>query len=68
MKSNHVVVVFFALVGAFLTSDFASAQSPSPASSSGKKPNIVVFMGDDVGWFNLSCKKVDAVVKAQAGQ
>jgi arylsulfatase A-like enzyme len=21
----------------------------------GKKPNIVVFMGDDVGWFNLSC-------------
>jgi arylsulfatase A-like enzyme len=20
-----------------------------------KKPNIVVFMGDDVGWFNLSC-------------
>ncbi len=20
-----------------------------------KKPNIVVIMGDDVGWFNLSC-------------
>jgi arylsulfatase len=35
----------------------AQAQdSPTPSSgAAGKKPNIVVFMGDDVGWFNLSC-------------
>src|SRR5215510_14953505 len=25
------------------------------ASGQTKKPNIVVIMGDDVGWFNLSC-------------
>src|SRR5215468_561111 len=25
------------------------------AQAAEKKPNIVVFMGDDVGWFNLSC-------------
>jgi len=25
------------------------------AQAADKKPNIVVFMGDDVGWFNLSC-------------
>jgi arylsulfatase len=29
-----------------------SAQSPSP--SSGKKPNILVIMGDDIGWYNTS--------------
>jgi arylsulfatase len=27
--------------------------APSPASAQGKKPNILVIMGDDVGWFNL---------------
>ena len=30
-----------------------NAQSPAP--SSGKKPNILVIMGDDIGWFNPSC-------------
>ena len=27
--------------------------APLPASAQGKKPNILVIMGDDVGWFNL---------------
>src|SRR5512132_2180881 len=31
----------------------ANAQSPTPSSL--KKPNILVIMGDDIGWFNLSC-------------
>jgi hypothetical protein len=31
----------------------ANAQSPTP--SSPKKPNILVIMGDDIGWFNPSC-------------
>src|SRR4029077_16365294 len=26
-----------------------------PVHAQTKKPNIVVIMGDDVGWFNLSC-------------
>ncbi len=32
----------------------APAQTPQPApASSGKRPNILVIMGDDVGWFNV---------------
>ena len=27
--------------------------APSPTFAQGKKPNILVIMGDDVGWFNL---------------
>src|SRR5436190_17392204 len=27
----------------------------APASAQGEKPNIVFIMGDDIGWFNLSC-------------
>jgi hypothetical protein len=30
----------------------ANAQSPAPAA--GKKPNILVIMGDDIGWYNPS--------------
>ena len=33
----------------------AQAQQPasSPATSSGEKPNIIVIMGDDIGWSNV---------------
>ena len=31
----------------------AQAQTPQPASA-GRKPNILVIMGDDIGWFNPS--------------
>jgi arylsulfatase A-like enzyme len=31
----------------------AQAQQP-PAASSGRKPNILMIMGDDIGWFNVS--------------
>ena len=35
---------------------FAQAKQSSPATSStDKKPNILVIMGDDIGWFNPSC-------------
>jgi arylsulfatase len=30
------------------------AQAPTPASSSGRKPNILMIMADDIGWFNVS--------------
>jgi arylsulfatase A-like enzyme len=32
----------------------ATAQQPAPAGGAGKKPNILVIMGDDIGWFNPS--------------
>jgi arylsulfatase A-like enzyme len=31
----------------------AQAQQPAPAPAAGSKPNIVVIMGDDIGWFNI---------------
>ena len=27
----------------------------APVSAQGQKPNVVFIMGDDIGWFNLSC-------------
>jgi arylsulfatase len=30
-------------------------QVPAPTLRPGQKPNIVVIMGDDIGWFNLGC-------------
>jgi arylsulfatase len=35
----------------------AAAQQPGTAAQTGaqKKPNILVIMGDDIGWFNPSC-------------
>ena len=40
------------LVAAALLLVLGSAVSP-PASAEDKKPNILVIMGDDVGWFNI---------------
>ncbi len=50
MKSGRM------LVAATTVSMFAlAAAAPAEAQQAGKKPNIVFIMGDDVGWFNLSC-------------
>jgi arylsulfatase A-like enzyme len=40
----------------FAQADFEVAQAggaKKPAAGSGKKPNIVFIMGDDIGWFNI---------------
>ena len=43
-----------ALLGAGLSIQAAESEaSPSPAGQPAKKPNILVIMGDDVGWFNI---------------
>ena len=68
MKYEHlraVGPVAVTVLGALLCASCATAQPTggntaqnqpaSSGSSSGKKPNILVIMGDDVGWFNLSC-------------
>ena len=31
----------------------AATAAPKPTANSGAKPNIVVIMGDDIGWFNI---------------
>ena len=43
-----------ALIAAALCAALVAYLAPS-ASAQDKAPNIVVIMGDDVGWFNLSC-------------
>jgi arylsulfatase A-like enzyme len=35
------------------TAQVALVQAQAPASPSGRKPNILVIMSDDVGWFNI---------------
>ena len=46
-------LIFAALSLALMCILAANAQSPAP--SSPNKPNILVIMGDDIGWFNPSC-------------
>ena len=40
-------------LSAFGLADSAHAQQSSTTLSNGQKPNIVVVMGDDIGWFNI---------------
>jgi arylsulfatase A-like enzyme len=51
MKTNYIrtALLLVALIGSIASS---FAQSPTPAT--GKKPNILVIMGDDIGWYNPS--------------
>jgi arylsulfatase A-like enzyme len=39
---------------AVAVSSVALAASPAAAQTAGKKPNILMIMGDDIGWFNPS--------------
>ncbi len=40
-------------LGALALSSFLLASGAVPAAAQAKKPNILVIMGDDVGWFNI---------------
>jgi arylsulfatase A-like enzyme len=46
MKTDRVLVVFLGLFAIVLW-------TATPALAQDKKPNILVIMGDDIGWFNL---------------
>src|SRR5512140_1103887 len=62
MRKRHIPLLFSvaALVGLILAllasrsePALAQAASAAPAAAGQKKPNIVVIMGDDIGWFNI---------------
>jgi arylsulfatase len=44
------------VLGSVTPTNVAQAQQPAPATASGggRKPNILMIMGDDIGWFNVS--------------
>jgi arylsulfatase A-like enzyme len=46
MKADRVLMVFLVLSAIVL-------RTAAPAIAQDKKPNILVIMGDDIGWFNL---------------
>jgi arylsulfatase len=52
LLSGSSLVAASALSAVGLTSS-AQAQQPATAPATGQKPNIVVVMGDDIGWFNI---------------
>jgi len=44
MRRKHITAVLGLALGLFVSADQARAQA---------KPNIIVIMGDDIGWFNI---------------
>jgi arylsulfatase A-like enzyme len=53
MKWSHFVPYCFALCIAGASLSSAEVPTPTPPPAPAKKPNILVIMGDDVGWFNI---------------
>jgi hypothetical protein len=55
---RNILLGSSALVAAATMTSGALAQAqkaaPAPASSSGRKPNILMITADDIGWFNVS--------------
>ena len=54
MKTKPILRILTLLGLAVFLTTASRAQSPAPAASSGKKPNILVIWGDDIGWYNPS--------------
>ena len=55
LGSSALVAVATIASGALAqTQKVAPAAAPAPASSSSRKPNILMIMADDIGWFNVS--------------
>ena len=48
---KYAIVILGAILGAWA----AASAPPTPAPQEAKKLNILVIMGDDIGWFNPSC-------------
>ena len=52
-KTTMRKAAVWAAVGTILSATVLMNAPPAKAASEAKKPNIVVIMGDDVGWFNI---------------
>ncbi len=53
LLSGSSLVAASALSAAGLTSPAQAQQSATAPATAGQRPNIVVVMGDDIGWFNI---------------
>jgi arylsulfatase A-like enzyme len=53
LLSGSSLVAASALSAVGLTSSAQAQQPATPPAAAGQKPNIVVVMGDDIGWFNI---------------
>src|SRR6266576_3516771 len=53
LLSGSSLVAASALSAVGLTSSGQAQQPATPPAPTGQKPNIVVVMGDDIGWFNV---------------
>jgi arylsulfatase A-like enzyme len=55
-RLRHILwIAWFTAIALFAVTAFAQTEEPKPSDNQGKKPNILVIMGDDIGWFNPSC-------------
>src|SRR5262245_10568260 len=56
MKCQYSTIVLGTMLSfAACASALAQRQQPARPDSATDKPNILVIMGDDIGWFNPSC-------------
>lgn len=53
LLSGSSLVAASALSAVGLTTTAQAQQQPAAPAAAGRRPNIVVIMGDDVGWFNI---------------
>jgi arylsulfatase A-like enzyme len=47
------IISLFALFGLLMGAKTSTPTSPPTSTSTSSKPNIIVIMGDDIGWFNI---------------
>jgi arylsulfatase len=54
LLAGSMLAATAAAFGAGAPMTIAQAQQTTPAPTTGRKPNILFIMGDDIGWFNVS--------------